>query len=189
MKLKETPKKIWRYLKKDTWDSWLVSLLLVFLAVKFIFFPLLSLATGSSLPLVVVESCSMYHNTDLDSWWFQNGAWYEDYNINKSDFLSFPFRNGLNKGDIIIVWGHSDYKKGDIIIFDAPTTYPLIHRIVSTKIISTKGDHNIGQLPIEKDISKEKIIGKAVIRIPLAGWLKLIFFEPFKSKSQRGFCK
>ncbi len=188
MKIKEIPKNIWAYLKKDTWDSWLVSLILVFVFIKFIFFPLLSLATGTSLPLVVVESCSMYHDGDFDDWWFKNAAWYEEKNISKQDFLSYFFKNGLNKGDIIVTWGYSEYEKGDVIIFTAPTKYPLIHRIISDKEISTKGDHNPGQLEVEKDISEEQIIGKAVARIPALGWLKLIFFEPFKQEGQRGFC-
>ncbi len=189
MKPKEMFKKSWDYLKRDTWDSWLVSLVLVFLVVKFIFFPLLSLATGSPLPLVVVESCSMYHSSDFDDWWFQNKAWYEENDISKEDFLKYKFQNGLNKGDIILTWGHSDYVRGDIIIFNAETTYPLIHRIISSKKISTKGDHNLGQLPVEKDIQESQILGKAIVKIPFLGWLKLIFFEPFKPENQRGFCK
>jgi len=189
MKVKATLKRAWEYLKKDTWDSWLVSLVLVFLIIKFIFFPLLSLVTGSPLPLVVVESCSMYHDASFDDWWFQNGAWYEQSKISESDFLSYPFKEGLNKGDIILVWGRSSYEKGEIIIFNAQTTYPLIHRIISSEPIETKGDHNLGQLPIEKNIQEDAIMGKAVVRIPLLGWLKLIFFEPFKPQNQRGLCK
>lgn len=189
MNIKEAWRKSLNYLKKDTWDSWVVSLILVFVFIKFIFFPLLSLATGSSLPLVVVESCSMYHGENFDDWWFQNAAWYEQKGIQKSDFLEYSFKNGLNKGDIILTWGNSDYKKGDIIIFQASTVYPLIHRLISDEKISTKGDHNLGQLPVEENIPEERIIGKAIAKIPLVGWLKLIFFEPFKPENQRGLCK
>ena len=188
MKIKEIWKRFISYIKKDTWDSWLVSLVLVFVFIKFIFFPLLSLITGSPLPLVVVESCSMYHETNFDDWWFRNSAWYEQNGISKSDFMQYPFKSGLNKGDIIITWNYGEYKKGDILIFSAPTKYPLIHRIISDKKISTKGDHNPGQLDVENEISNDKIIGKAVARIPLLGWLKLIFFEPFKPSDQRGLC-
>lgn len=188
MNIKKILSNIWEYLKRDTWDSWLVSLILVFVFIKFIFFPLLALATGTSLPLVVIESCSMYHETNFDDWWFKNAAWYESKNISKSDFLDYPFTEGLNKGDIIITWGYSAYKKGDVIIFKATTKYPLIHRIVSDERISTKGDHNSDQLDIERDISKEQLVGKAILRIPALGWLKLIFFEPFKPAGQRGFC-
>jgi len=189
MNIKEAWNKIWKYLKRDTWDSWLVSLILVFVFIKFIFFPLLSLITGSPLPLVVVESCSMYHETNFEDWWFRNSAWYEENNISKQDFQNYLFKNGLSKGDIIIVWGYGEYKKGDIIIFEAPTKYPLIHRIISDNKISTKGDHNPGQLDIEHDISEEEILGKAVMKIPALGWLKLVFFEPLRPSEQRGFCK
>ena len=188
MKIRVVFKRFVNYLKKDTWDSWLVCLILVFVFIKFIFFPLLSLITGSSLPLVVVESCSMYHEANFDDWWFQNSAWYGQMGINKSDFESYPFKTGLNKGDIIITWDYGKFKKGDIIIFSAPTQYPLIHRIISDKKLTTKGDHNPGQLDIEKEISEEQVIGKAVARIPLVGWLKLIFFEPFKPANERGLC-
>lgn len=181
-------KSIWEYMKKDTWDSWLVSLVLIFIFIKFIFFPLLSLATGTSLPLVVVESCSMYHLDNFESWWDRNGIWYEEKGISKSEFESYRFKNGLNKGDIILTWGHSDYQKGDVIIFNANAKYPLIHRIISDAKISTKGDNNLGQLDVEKNIEPEQIIGKSVLRMPLIGWLKLIFFEPFKPADQRWLC-
>lgn len=189
MKLKEIWKSIINYLKKDTWDSWVVCLILVFVVIKFIFFPLLSLATGSSLPLVVVESCSLYHETNFDNWWDNNALWYESKNITKQDFESYSFKTGMNKGDILLLWGRSEYKEGDIIVFTAPTAHPIIHRIISLSPIETKGDHNAAQLAFEHDISKEQILGKAIIRIPLLGWIKLIFFEPFRPAEERGFCK
>ncbi|MEM4271838.1 MAG: S26 family signal peptidase [Candidatus Pacearchaeota archaeon] len=190
MNFKGATSKIWNYLKKDTWDSWLVSIILIFLVIKFVFFPLLSLTTGSSLPLVVVESCSLYHDTNFDDWWDSNGQWYESNNITKEEFENYQFSNGMNKGDIILVIKKSEYKKGEIIIFnpEVQTRNPIIHRVVTTNPLSTKGDHNSDQLSIEKQISEEQIIGKAVLKIPLLGWIKLVFFEPFKPKSERGLC-
>lgn len=178
----------WEFLKKDTWQSWLVSLVLVFLFIKFIFFPILSLVTGTSLPLVVVESCSMYHESDFEGWWGKNGPWYTNQDISQEDFASFGFRNGLNKGDIVFVWGHSEIQKGDVIIFHSTYQYPLIHRVIGFDPLQTKGDHNPGQLPAEQNISESAVIGKAVARVPGLGWLKLIFFEGFKTQEQRGFC-
>lgn len=181
--------KVWDYLKKDTWDSWIVSIILVFILIKFVFFPSMSLITGTPLPMVIVESCSMYHGTNFEEWWSRNAVWYESRGINKSEFESYPFHNGLNKGDIILAWGHSDYQKGDIIIFSAPTQYPLIHRLISNQSLSTKGDHNLDQLDFEKEISQNQLIGKSAFRIPLLGWIKLVFFEPFRAPEQRGLCK
>jgi hypothetical protein len=192
--------RFWRYLQKDTWHSWIVSLILLIVLIRFILFPGLSFLTGSSLPLVVIESCSLYHESGFDEWWSNNGAWYEERGIQKSDFMKFPFRDGLNKGDIIFVWGRSDYKKGNIIIFspnsESSAAHPIIHRIVTLDPTGTKGDHNSQQLTMnnnfqhidETSIADEQIIGAAVFRIPFVGWLKLIFFEPFRPAGERGFC-
>ncbi len=189
----------WAYLKRDTWDSWLVSIILVFVVIKFVFFPGLSLITGTSLPLVVIESCSMYHGTNFDDWWFSNGVWYENNDISKEEFLKFSAKNGMNKGDIIITWGRGGENLGNVIIFkpvNSAAKYPIIHRVVKENPLATKGDHNLQQLTPnnnlqnidETSISQEQVIGKSVFRIPLVGWIKLIFFEPFKSPEQRGLC-
>ena len=193
-------KRIWKFLKEDTWQSWLVSLVLIVVIIKFIFFPFLSFVTGSPLPLVVIESCSLYHETSFDSWWEKNGEWYGSKEISKSEFEDFQYKNGLNKGDIILVWGYSDYNLGDIIIFEpgeeALARYPIIHRLISLDPLGTKGDHNPGQLtsgsPLlidETNIPEENVLGKAVFRIPLAGWIKLVFFEFGRPSSERGFCR
>src|SRR3989344_9049043 len=122
---KNTIKKFWNFLKEDTWPSWIVSLLLLVVLIRFVLFPTLSLITGSSLPLVVVESCSMYHGASFNDWWFKNSALYQEYNIEKEDFKSFPLKSGLTKGDIILVWGRSKYKVGDIIIFTPNSDFKL----------------------------------------------------------------
>jgi len=188
MLLKESLKKFWNFLNEDSWLSWIVSIILIIIFIKFIFFPILSFLTGSSLPLVVVESCSMYHESNFEEWWNKNSEWYEDKDINKEEFKSFPFKNGLNKGDIILVLGKKNYEIGDIIIFTSSTKHPLIHRVVTKSPISTKGDHNANQLLIEKDIPKEAIIGKSAMKIPLLGWIKLVIFEPFRSTNEKGLC-
>ena len=199
--VKETLKKFWSFLKEDTWQSWLVSIILVVVVIKFVFFPLLSIVTGTQLPLVVVESCSMYHESSFDEWWANNLEWYESHNITRVKFEEFPFKGGLNKGDIIFVWGRSNYNLGDIIIFtpnsDSNAQHPIIHRLVSTNPLETKGDHNLGQLVSENNkqkidetlISEDRVIGKAIFRVPLLGWIKLSLFEPFRPAEQRGFCE
>lgn len=182
-------KEFYNFLKEDTWQSWVVGIPLIVVFIKVIFFPFLSLVSGTSLPLVVVESCSMYHDSSFNNWWSENSAWYETHGISKEEFINFPLKNGLNKGDIIIVWGRNNYKIGDVVIFNSKTRYPIIHRIVNIESISTKGDNNPDQLQIEKNIEKENLIGKAVFKIPYLGWIKLIFFDVLKPESERGFCK
>ena len=109
---------------------------------------------------------------------------------------SFSLKNGLNKGDSLLVTGNKNPKLGDIIIFDAGSQHPLIHRVVSLSPLATKGDHNSGQLKKgyppgldETNIPLDAIVGQARFKIiPLLGWVKLIWFEPFRSQGERGFC-
>jgi hypothetical protein len=144
----------------------------------------------------------MYHESSFETWWNDHSSWYETHGIKKNEFQEFPFRNGLNKGDIVVVWGHSGYNPGDIIIFEpnpgSSAPHPIIHRVVAENPYQTKGDHNFAQLvggnPAnsqnidETNISKDQIIGKGVFRIPYLGWVKLIFFEPFRNNGDRGLC-
>jgi signal peptidase I len=149
----------------------------------------MSFALATPLPLVVVESCSMYHSTEFDDWWEKNEPWYEARRIYEYNFSDFPFKNGLNKGDIILVSGRGKYNVGDIIIFKSNYQYPLIHRLIDTDPYATKGDKNFDQLDAERSIEDDQVLGKAVVRVPGLGWLKLIFFEGTKPSDQRGFCK
>ncbi|MEI6850220.1 MAG: hypothetical protein WCK29_04225, partial [archaeon] len=93
----------------------------------------------------------------------------------------------------IIVTGYSKVQLGSVIIFNARSNsiqYPIIHRVVSLSQLQTKGDNNQNQISgVETNIQPNQIVGKSIIRIPYLGWIKLIFFEPFKPKDQRGFCK
>lgn len=184
----------------DSFKGWIISLLFIFIVVKFIFFPLLSLVTGTSLPLAIVESCSMYHEgnyfSNFDNWWDAQDK-YDSFNLTKEQFEEFGFKRGFNKGDILFIVGANPNKleTGDVIIFNAGTNHPIIHRIVSIKetdsgkVFSTIGDHNPGQLSVEREITEEQLVGKAVVRIvPYAGWVKLIFFEHLQPENNKGFC-
>lgn len=195
MEFKETLKSIWNFLWNDnSLLSWIVSLALAFVIVKFVFFPLLSLIFASSMPLVVVESSSMHHpgtfignaiglQDSFESWWSQAQSWYESRNINESQAESWPLRTGLEIGDIVLVSGHGDLEIGDIIVFNANQAHPIIHRIVNiteiqgVKYYSTKGDNNSGQLPAEMSIPESAVIGKALMKVPKLGWIKLVFVK------------
>jgi signal peptidase I len=185
-KIKNLLKQLWFLVWKDeSWKGWVVSLLFIFIIVKFIFFPLLNFVTGTSLPLVVVESCSMYHQgnlfADFNQWWQANEEKYEQFSIARDEFQKYAMKNGFNKGDIILsVRANPErLKQGDIIIFNAQQQHPIIHRIVEANqansgiIFATFGDNNQGQLPIEKEIEDEQIIGRAILKIPYIGWVKL----------------
>ncbi len=200
--LKKIGKKIWFLLwKDDTWKGWIFSVVFLFLFIKLIFFPLLNLATGTSLPLAIVESCSMYHNGGIASnfsvWWTRHDSKYAEYTINNLDFERFSLKNGFNKGDILFIVGTKPEKLavGDVIIFNAGQNNPIIHRIINiTKennehVFSTMGDNNNGQLSVEKRITSSQIVGRAVFPVaPSLGWLKLMFYEGARPVSERGFC-
>lgn len=202
MTLKELWKKFWFLLwKDDSWKGWIFSIIVLFLFIKFIFFPGLSLITGTQLPLAIVESCSMYHDGNIlgsfDNWWMRHETKYTDLNITKDQFKEYIFKKGFNKGDILFIVGvkPENIKIGDVIIFNGGRANPLIHRVIEIKqenqgyYFSTIGDNNNGQLVIEQDIAQTKIIGKAVFKLaPYVGWGKLIFFEPSRDSSERGFC-
>ena len=184
-------KKFWGFLQEDSWMSFAVTLILAFIIIKFIFFPGLSFITGTSLPLVIVESCSMYHHEDGFGNTFESDI-YGDYGISIEDTSNWIFQNGFSKGDVIFVVGAKNINVGDVIIFNGGAQHPLIHRVVEANdSYATKGDNyktNTRQLDNEKNISEEQLIGKALFKIPFVGWAKLIFFESSRSPRERGLC-
>ena len=184
-------KKFWAFLKKDSWASFAVTLVIAFLVIKFLFFPGLSLITGTSLPIVIVESCSMYHHESGFENTFTSPV-YEKYGISIGDTGGWDFPNGFSKGDLIFVVRANDIEVGDVIIFHGGAANPLIHRVVKTgETYSTKGDNyrtNSQQLASELNIREEQIIGKALFKVPFVGWAKLIFFESGRPANERGLC-
>ncbi|MFA5060889.1 MAG: hypothetical protein WC494_01065 [Candidatus Pacearchaeota archaeon] len=191
MSFKEFIKRFLNFLRRDSWASLVVNLIIAVILIKVIFFPILSLITGTSLPLVIVESCSMYHHEDGFEKIFENDI-YEENSISLKDTKNWVFQNGFSKGDIIFVVGVKNIEIGDVIIFEAGTKYPLIHRVITANdTYSTKGDNyltNPGQLSVEEEIYKEQIVGKALFKIPYIGWMKLIFFEFARPVNERGIC-
>ena len=211
-KIKKGFKKFWFLLWKDnSIKGWLFSMIFLFLFIKFIFFPVLILATGTALPLAIVESCSMYHQgnilSNFNEWFQRHDSKYSELEIKEDEFQKFNFNKGFSKGDILFIVGAnpSKLKVGDIITFKSGTrNTPVIHRIIEIKeengkrVFTTMGDNNAkilvpgnnGGGVDEKEIQEEQIVGKAVFRIaPALGWIKLIFFESSRSSSERGFCK
>ena len=141
MPSKKELKKLWNKLwfllwKDDSLKGWILSIIVIFIFIKFIFFPGLSLITGTALPLAIVESCSMYHEGNLlsnyNKWWSTKESKYSKFNIEKEQFKDFKMKNGFNKGDILFILGtkQEKLKIGDIIIFTADSENPIIHRII-----------------------------------------------------------
>ena len=192
MKLKKTLKKVWHFIWEDNsvW-SWIVNIVLAFVLIKFIVYPGLGLALSTTHPVVAVVSESMEHSNNFDDWWEKAGKWYVENNIKKEDFGHFTMKNGFDKGDIMVLNGKKpeDIKVGDIIVFWSGKT-PIIHRVVkkwqekNVYYFQTKGD-NYRTNPVsiksqfldETRISQDNIVGNAVLRIPLVGYIKIWFVD------------
>ena len=85
------------------------------------------------------------------------------------------------RGDMILVYGDKDIKIGDVVVFDSPDNkYPIIHRVIQIKNggVVTKGDNN-GQSDEGRwgVIAFSKIYGKAFLKIPVLGWVKILFVD------------
>ena len=210
MKFKEAWKKFWHLLWVDeSLKGWIFAFVFLFVFIKIIFFPTLNFITGTAMPLSIVESCSMYHDSKLiffhnfDEWWESHES---KYNITKEEFKNFKLKNGFNKGDILfsVKAKPEELKVGDIILFDAGQNNPLIHRIIKIKkennefIFSTIGDNNKISFTStnnpfridEINIHETQLVGKATFKaIPYLGWGKLIFYDWKKLGSEQGLCQ
>ena len=207
--------RVWRYLWHDTsWHSLVVSTIVFFLFLRFVFYPFLAFLFGSPLPVVAVVSESMEHRAtfhpargwwictadhlqprmlSLEEYWSYCGAWYEEHNISLHDFATFPFPNGFNRGDVMIITRPRNIRVGDVIVYLTYNNVPVIHRVVEIRhtpegrVFLVKGDHN--PYPIqslqppfvtdETRIPENRVIGKAWVRIPYLGlprlWLARLF--------------
>lgn len=200
MEFKEIMHKTWNFIwhSNSVW-SWIVNIILAFVIIKFLLYPGLGLALGTSHPIVAVVSNSMEHDYKFDRWWDSNalcngkqctqGDFYRQFNITKEQFLEFSFKNGFDKGDIMFLKGIEPAKIniGDVIVFKSGRPDPIIHRVIKIQEINgryyfqTKGDHNYNSIDSpnfnEMQISEEQIIGKAMFRVPYLGWVKIGFVE------------
>jgi signal peptidase I len=186
---KTTWQKIWHFLwYEDSVASWVVSIALAFILIKFILYPGLGLVFGTQFPVVAVVSNSMEHDGSYEEWWMSQEDLYLPYNITKQEFRTYTMSNGFDKGDIIILVGEdaADLERGDIIVYWGGKEYPIIHRIIAihdadaSRYFETKGDHNRGQIinpPFldERHVREDQLVGKAVLRVPYLGWVKIGF--------------
>lgn len=184
---------IWYFIWEDNsiW-SWIANVVLAFILIKFIVYPGLGLILITSHPIVAVVSESMEHNMIFNQWWDKNGKWYLENSIEENEFLQFSMKNGFNKGDIIVLIGKKpkDINVGDIIVFKNYRPDPIIHRVVkkwqnnSNYFFQTKGDNNKDVIKNkaldETNIHQDSVIGKAVIKIPFLGYIKIWFVEILK---------
>ena len=144
----------WRW----TWDdksflSYISAIILSIIIIQFLIFPVLGLIFKNDFPIVTIVSGSMEHkivngkicsNSNLpkdkslnfDSWWNYCGDYYKNFNLTKNDFENFPNKNGLDIGDVLII-----YKKkieniniGDSLVF-IPNDKVEKDKIINGKLI------------------------------------------------------
>ena len=195
--IKSIWKKIWYFIwEDDSVLSWLVNVVIAFIFIKFIVYPVLAFAFSTPYPIVAVVSTSMEHDGGFDDWWSSQAncpnscsqlEFYGQNNISKDIFQTFIFKNGFNKGDIMFLHGSKpeNIVIGDVIVFNGYKSDPIIHRVIKKwkkdEIFhyTTKGDHNkaIHMGVGENDITEDRIIGKAFIRLPFFGWIKILFVK------------
>ncbi|MEM2916312.1 MAG: signal peptidase I [Candidatus Woesearchaeota archaeon] len=195
-------RKLWWFIWEDNsvW-SWIANVVIAFVLIKFVIYPGLGLLLGTGYPIVAVVSSSMEHDGSFDEWWSRQYCCldagcsrrispadiYSSYGISRDNFKGFPFKNGFNKGDIMILRGPKELAVGDILVYWTDTrNEPIIHRVVQVmgvagdRTYKTKGDRNCGSADFEQGIGSDRMIGKAVIRVPFLGWIKIGFVELLK---------
>lgn len=211
---KKKAKHLWEYIwYGESLGSYLLNLALAFVIIKFVFFPTLGLILNNNFPIVAIVSGSMEHkivdhkicsshvidiskqSLNKDDWWNFCGKYYEDnFNLTKENFSNFDYENGLNIGDVMILYGKNpkNIQVGEVLVFIPQdkmpngqsnffTNYgPVIHRVVEKYekdgkfYFRTKGDHNPdSKTGFENNIPEEDVIGVAVLRIPFVGYVKL----------------
>ncbi len=147
----------------------------------------LAIFLGNQTPLVAVMSGSMVHDPASIP---KHYAWLEAKGFSQGQINAFPFPNGFNKGDVLIIFGAEDPTIGEVIVFHVPNSnYPIIHRIVEKQesgnitLYRTKGDHNPG---LDPWLTPETAIeGKAVLKVPIVGFIKVIPIEMWNSIVRR----
>lgn len=193
--------RLWYFIWEDnSLLSWLVNIVLAFILIKFIVYPGLGFIFGTTYPIVAVVSGSMEHKATpeicgtsfekeqslgFEEYWQMCGNWYEEKSITKEQFSSFSYKNGFNTGDLMVLVGKKPEKIriGEIIVFKANRPDPIIHRVIGVRqedgkyYFQTKGDHNQDSWGFETKISQDKLIGKALIKVPYLGWIKIGFVE------------
>ncbi len=69
---------------------------------------------GTSFPFVAVMSSSMTHDQYAVPNYY---SWMYDHGFTRQQLDSFPFRDGFNKGDALVIGSPSDIRPGDVIVF------------------------------------------------------------------------
>ncbi|MFW5704806.1 MAG: signal peptidase I [Nanoarchaeota archaeon] len=203
-------KSFWHYVwHDDSFLSYILSFLFALVIIKYLIFPGLGFLLSTDYPVVAIVSGSMEHKivdniicdkriTNIDSkslslneYWQYCGNYYEtNFNLTKDDFIDFRYTNGLNIGDVMVLYGKDteDIDVGETLVFKPlderffAANGPVIHRVVDKWQdengkwhFKTKGDHNPRTYEnFEENIPEENVFGTAIFRVPYLGYFKII---------------
>lgn len=207
--LKSYFKKFWYYIwYDDSFGSYVANFAFAYIVIKFLLFPGMGFILNTDYPIVAIVSGSMEHkivsgkicdkgiissnkNLDFDTWWSYCSSYYEEnFNLTKAEFEKFEYKNGLDIGDVLVLYGKNVKKieVGEVLIFIPQdenfylTKGPVIHRVVKKwtdengKIhFQTKGDHNRESFNnFENDIIEDNVLAVSLINIPYIGYAKIV---------------
>lgn len=172
MNSKNFLKKIWNfYWKEESILSYVFFVVITYLALKFLLLPGFLLITNLS-DIVAIMSSSMEHSGMEDLYY---DTYFMNLNYSINDINNFAYSNGLNIGDVILVRQTNNYTVGDIIVFYGEGfNDKIIHRIVSTDPLTTKGDNNIDSYSFDQNITH--VVGEVVLRIPFLGYPRWLMY-------------
>ena len=136
---------------------------------------------GTQYPFVAVMSPSMTHDETAASNFY---IWMAGNGFTPEELAEMPFSNGFNKGDALILARANNVTIGDVVLYINPDlTYPIIHRVINVtdEGYIIKGDRNPAQDPWV--VEQSWLRGRAVLRIPLLGWIRVLPTEMFYKAS------
>ncbi len=157
--------------------SYIAFVVFAYVLLKFVAFPVFLYVFGLN-DFIAVLSNSMHHQPGVVNITFYE--WLDRNGYNKSDYLSWPFQNGLDMGDAITVRS-GEINVGDVVVYYYGRNL-IVHRVINKTVIdgktyyTTKGDANPVSLDFEYNIPSDRIIGKADLKIPYLGWPRTIMY-------------
>jgi len=213
-------KKKFKIFWKWTWNSdsiysYFSAFLLSIIIIKYLVFPGFGLIFNNDYPFVAVVTGSMEHkivngnvcgkrfdknkNLDFDEWFKICGKYYKEFNLTKKDFKNFEYENGIDIGEVLILWNWINVENiqiGDLLVFKPQdklkknlgdlkkgesfflqTNGPVIHRVINKYyengklFFQTKGDHNKNSI---SDNSRSNIVSRTNFQV--------LNFDDFETK-------
>ncbi len=171
--------------KEESLEGYILFFLFMIFLFRFVIPPISEVLLGTDMPIYVIVTPSMEHK-DPEKIRVTFYKYFEDRNISVENF---PFKDGLNRGDVVFVVGRDprEIRVGDVVVFKPKgSNSVLLHRVVWKNCddkcyFTMKGDANPFSLNFkhlsEVNVSEDRIKGVVVFRIPYIGYPKVILVE------------